>query len=169
MRLRIALFQGCTIVVFSALIALLHNSFAEKGLPLMGSTDLYADATSDTSTVTKITLAEAYKLHGKKDNLFIDTRSETEFKFGHIKGAVSLPLEDFDTTFPKIQKNLKRKKTLVVYCGGSSCGLSTKLAKRLKAKGFSNVGVLAGGWPEWLKANYPIEKAETKEKVETKN
>jgi len=49
-------------------------------------------------------------------------------------------------------------KTFVIYCSLPNEGTSAAVAQCMKEKGFTKVYVLKGGWEEWLKANYPIEK-----------
>jgi rhodanese-related sulfurtransferase len=49
-------------------------------------------------------------------------------------------------------------KTIVIYSGSSSEGISTANAQILIEKGYTKVYVLKGGWEEWLKAEYPTEK-----------
>jgi rhodanese-related sulfurtransferase len=49
-------------------------------------------------------------------------------------------------------------KTIVIYSGSSNEVISTANAQILIEKGYTKVYVLKGGWEEWLKAEYPIQK-----------
>ncbi len=106
-------------------------------------------------SIAFITLAEAEDLFSQGEALFIDSRSEKDFKSGHIPGAVNIPaveekggaLSSF--SFPK-------ERTLVVYCDGSECQSSVFLAKLLHQKGLVNIKVFFGGWVEWIREGLPV-------------
>jgi rhodanese-related sulfurtransferase len=49
-------------------------------------------------------------------------------------------------------------KTIVIYSGSSSEGISIANAQTLIEKGYTKVYVLKGGWEEWHKSGYPTEK-----------
>jgi rhodanese-related sulfurtransferase len=50
---------------------------------------------------------------------------------------------------------LPRDRTLVLYCYGKHCGLSTRQGKRLLELGYDKLMVLDYGWMAWTKAGYP--------------
>lgn len=80
------------------------------------------------------------ELEGKLDErpLILDVRSPNEFRGGHIKGAVNVPLEKINTYRPK--------KTAYVIC--QSGVRSKKAAKVLDQKGFDVINV-KGGMRKW--------------------
>ncbi len=90
---------------------------------------------------------------------FVDARAEDFYRFeGHIKGAVSLPYEDFAESFERVEKLLpSRELEIVCYCSGYGCEESVELAKLLNAKGYGRVYIYEGGWPEWSEAGLPVE------------
>lgn len=105
-----------------------------------------------------VSLAEVKEKLNTGDNMvLLDARTLEEYQAGHIKGAISLPLIEFTERYAQIEGQLSKDSELVVYCNGSSCGLSTAVAEALLAKGYGRVRVFFGGWPEWLAAGYPIE------------
>lgn len=74
---------------------------------------------------------------GGKDNVqeylekgaaIIDVRTPGEFKSGHIKGAVNIPLQTIESSISKIKKMNKA----VVFCcaSGMRSGQATSIAKR---------------------------------------
>lgn len=89
----------------------------------------------------------------------LDVRPADEFEAGHIKGAISIPLEEIG----RRRDELPWDKEVVVYCRNSNCTLSGKAIAKLKAFGFVNVERLEGGYLEWTEASYPIEKSGTRE------
>lgn len=103
-----------------------------------------------------IDLAEATRLNSMKGVVFCDGRSLREWEAGHIPGAVSLPLGDFDNSYDKVKKRLKKASILVSYCHGEGCRLSDALAQRLTDKGFKDIAVFWGGYPAWMGAHLPL-------------
>ena len=77
---------------------------------------------------------------------------------GHIRGAVSLPVTDFETLLPEKRRELPSPdEEIVCYCSGYGCEESVELADKLKASGYRHVFVYLGGWPEWSEAQLPSE------------
>lgn len=78
----------------------------------------------------------------------VDVRTEQEFKSGHVKGSVNIPL---GTVLAEINK-FKNKKQIVVFCRS---GNRSSMAKSLLvSKGITNV-TNAG---TWVKVNNLISK-----------
>ncbi|MEJ5167378.1 MAG: rhodanese-like domain-containing protein [Thermoanaerobaculia bacterium] len=91
------------------------------------------------------------------DYLFVDSRSEVQYRKGHIKGAINLSWEEFEKQYPLVKEKLKSKPGLVIYCAGEECDLSHSLAKKLYKEGFQEIYVFFGGWHAWLFENLPVE------------
>ena len=62
--------------------------------------------------VRRITPAELKEAQSKGAVVLIDVRSEPVYKTGHIKGALSIPLDEFTARL----KELPRDKMIVTYC-----------------------------------------------------
>jgi rhodanese-related sulfurtransferase len=103
-----------------------------------------------------ITLAETRRLLKKKGTVLVDGRSMLEWEQSHLKGALPLPLGDFEKNYQIYQKRLKRAKIIIAYCHGKGCHLSDALCQDLVNKGFTNVAVFWGGYPEWSAAHLPL-------------
>ncbi len=102
----------------------------------------------------KIDFAYELFLKGTK---FIDARPVEEYQESHIKGAINIPFygsENYDSVLNKISK----KEIIVTYCSGDDCDLSILLGNELFDKGYKRVYVFFGGWNDWQKKGYPIEK-----------
>lgn len=91
---------------------------------------------------------------GKQKGLIIDARPKIKkYDKGHIPGAISIPLTQFDK---KVNLLPKDKNALIVYyCGGLKCPLSHKSAFKAEKLGYKNIKVLATGYPSWKKAYGP--------------
>jgi 3-mercaptopyruvate sulfurtransferase SseA len=93
----------------------------------------------------------------KGDNtvLVVDTQPRGAYKLGHIKGAINFPWT-MEIVSPG---DLPRKKTLVLYCDCAHEEDSTDVAKQLEKWDYIDVKILKGGWSQWQKLGYPIEKS----------
>jgi rhodanese-related sulfurtransferase len=96
----------------------------------------------------------AKAIFGKNDTLFVDARPWPKFFGSTIIGSLNVPDTKFDKYvgfFP-----IDKKTPIITYCGGYGCDKSHIVADKLVALGYTNVKVLAAGFPEWKKAGYPI-------------
>jgi len=100
----------------------------------------------------KISAEEGKKLFEEAAALFLDCRTEKEFKRGSIPNATLLQrgLIEF-----KIGKQVPDKNTtVVVYCkSGKRSALSTCTLTKM---GYTNILSLSGGWEAWVGAGYPV-------------
>jgi rhodanese-related sulfurtransferase len=75
-------------------------------------------------------------------HLLVDTREESEFAAGHVKGALHMSKgiieRDIETKVPD------KSATLVLYCGGGF--RSALVADNLRKMGYRNPISLDGGW-----------------------
>lgn len=107
------------------------------------------------SGYTIIDVAAADSLIEQKEVVVVDARSAEMYREGHIKKAISLPLEEVEQEIYKIADGKDR--TLLLYCRNQA--RSTKAASILHNLGFSRLFVLAGGFSKWQSENRPVEKA----------
>lgn len=97
-----------------------------------------------------------FGLAGAKKAAFVDPRRASEFKEGHIPGAISLPFQLLATE----QYRLKSYDTLVVYGSDYDDEKADGMSKRLMELGFSDVRTLHGGLRAWEAAGNEIESGE---------
>lgn len=107
---------------------------------------------------SRIDLAEAKEKFDGGEVIFIDARCLDEYNWGHIKGAISLPVDSLEMQCPSVIAQLPQAKEMITYCSGSTdCQLSIDLARKLINLGYLHVNVFFGGWPVWETAGYPTE------------
>ena len=142
----------------TAVITLMENGFGmvydmggivdwqQKGYPV-----IVENVTE--SEFKEITVDEAYQIFiSDKDYLFVDVRSEDEYKSGHIEGAINIPVSEIDSRLSEIPKD----KIIIVYCNGSSCNRSSAAANILLENGYTQVYNIGGeGIFEWVEKDYP--------------
>lgn len=85
--------------------------------------------------------------------VFLDARELKEYQVSHIKNAIFVGFEKFDTN--KVLDKINNKNTIiVVYC---SVGVrSEKIGEKLKKQGFTNVYNLFGGIFEWKNKGFKV-------------
>ena len=64
--------------------------------------------------VPRISVSEAKAVHDSGAAVFVDTRNAEYFIQGHIKGAVSIPLERFENSLAGIP--LEENQWIITYC-----------------------------------------------------
>ncbi len=83
----------------------------------------------------------------------VDVRPAPQFNLSHIEGARSVPAAEIQSA------DLPHTGPIIVYCTEGVCPLSNDSAQALIAKGYQNVSILDGGFAQWQKLGYPVEKA----------
>jgi rhodanese-related sulfurtransferase len=104
-----------------------------------------------------ITFEKSVELFKSGNSLFIDSRHEYEYRDGHIKGALNIPLNEFDTYRAKLS-DVPPDRNIVIYCDGAECNSSMELSIKLARMGFANLNIFFGGWQEWKSNRMPVEK-----------
>lgn len=96
--------------------------------------------------------------------LLIDTMPKEAFDQSRLKGAVNSPVAKTEKEFtPAERQNIvkiagnDKSKTIVVYCGYTSCRRSHLGAKTLVENGFASVYRYPGGIVGWKEAGLPTE------------
>ncbi|MCL4378458.1 MAG: rhodanese-like domain-containing protein [Actinobacteria bacterium] len=129
------------------------DEWQKEGYPVVQDKGANQDTASENQGFTTLSVDEVYKIvKNNEDYLIIDVRSIDEYKDGHIKGAVSIPVSDFEKRIAEIPKD----KPIIVYCNGSGCNRSITAAKILVKYGFKKVYNIGGtGINEWKDKGYP--------------
>ncbi len=122
--------------------------------PTTFAADEKPPAAEKKTVVKRVDVDEFDKLRADKKNVVLDVRTESEFKAGHIPGAVNVDVNaaDFDEKAAKLDKS----KTYLVHCGAG--GRSARASKKLEGMGFKELYDLAPGFKAWEKAGKPVEK-----------
>jgi len=107
--------------------------------------------------VKTLDLAQAYQTWQEKKALFVDARKAEEYQELHVQGAVNVPPETWAELPSSEIMHMDRTRELVVYCSQESCDDALKLAKKLRAAGFTRVMAFTGGFRAWDEAGYPAD------------
>ncbi len=95
-----------------------------------------------------------------KRGLVLDARPGIFHRDGHVPGAVSLPRDDFESSYARVKVLLEanRGQSMVVYCSDDACDDSKWVCQALTSLGYTRVNVFRGGWDAWTHAGLPTEK-----------
>ncbi len=93
----------------------------------------------------------------KEGSIVLDARPESDFRSGHIPGASSFSINNFDALFSERGELLKLGKTVLIYCSGPTCEDSRQLAVKLSEKGIKDIFVFPGGMEEWIERGFKTE------------
>ncbi len=88
----------------------------------------------------------------KADHVLVDVRSKSEYKDGHLPGAINIPLDQLTDKLNKIPKG----KTVIVVC--ASGNRSASGSKLLAQAGYEDVYNLQGGTMRWKMNGFPLER-----------
>jgi rhodanese-related sulfurtransferase len=153
-RLRQALREAMALLVVAAALGFIYTAATEKGLFARTISGAAAGAT----TPQMISAEEVWSLFQSGSALFVDSRHDFDYRAGHIKGAINVPLKDFDVSTSAL-RDVARDRLIVIYCDGADCNSSIELAVKLAKAGFKNTRISFGGWREWVEAKHPTEQS----------
>jgi rhodanese-related sulfurtransferase len=109
-----------------------------------------------TGGLPAVSLKQAKEAHANGVALFVDARDAAFYEEGHIPGAVSLPVQDFEIIFPRLQEQLLAAPRVITYCDGASCEMSVELTEKLLFAGLVQVEIFTGGIQQWKAAGQPV-------------
>jgi rhodanese-related sulfurtransferase/TusA-related sulfurtransferase len=111
---------------------------------------------SETKKETKFpNVVSNEELHNQMNDptaLILDVREPAEYAFGHIPGALSIPLGELEDRINELPKD----KTIYVVCRTGT--RSDLAAQKLTEKGFANVWNVVPGMSQW---NGPLDTAQS--------
>jgi rhodanese-related sulfurtransferase len=156
--------QTAILLGVSVVLAFVVNHFSPAGIAFVGQWDTaqgVITANAKNGVVTgKIEIEDvllAKQIYDSGDVLFVDARTHEDFSEGHISGAVSLPLGQFDELIDSFVDRHDMEQPIVTYCSGRTCDDSHNLAQLLMDSGYVDVKVLIDGYPGWVAKGYPVE------------
>ena len=157
---KIALWQAAILTFMAAALGLLVNQLRSDSMPLLGDWSPEARITLKFGKNILIPFEEAKEKFLTGSAVFLDARTPELYQKGHIRGAHSFPVGEFDQLAHKVFMDFPEDTLIVIYCDGQDCALSAMLALKLKEIGFDNVRVLHNGWSVWKNNQLPSQGGE---------
>lgn len=94
--------------------------------------------------VETIGRAELIERLSRGDVVLIDVRPREEFEAGHIEGAQSIPIGEFEQHLAELPAD----REVIAYCRGPFCAYAHDAVRQLQSAG-RQAKRLDIGWPEW--------------------
>ena len=135
--------RALAIVLAGAALGLAANAISPRRIPYL------TPPKAPPQGQDMVPLQEAEELWNGGSAFFLDARASADYSAGHIAGALSLPVEEFDDHYLQIAGMLNPDSTIVVYCDGVECDLSHRLMSKLRELGYHNVRYIVNGWTTW--------------------
>ena len=151
-----SLLQSIGIIIISGALGIAVNAFRAEGIPLMERWQEKVLNEQLTGGLPAVSLKEVKEAHKSGDALFVDARDSEFFEQGHIPGALSLPVRDFDSVFPRLEKQLRAAPRVITYCDGVSCETSVELTEKLLFAGLEYIEIFTGGIQQWQGAGLQV-------------
>jgi len=98
----------------------------------------------DYKSQNAVSLGELESMISNENVLLLDVRPSAEYEFGHITGAISIPMNELMAQLRDISKDNE----IIAYCRGPFCVLADEAVKLLKEQGYK-IRRLDEGYPEW--------------------
>jgi rhodanese-related sulfurtransferase len=152
------------LVGISVTLAIVVNFLSPKGIALVGQWDTSKGVISaipnrpeewKPEEINRV--AQAKEIFDNGNVVFVDARSQEDYEDGHIPGALSLPVGEFDERIEYFLNQYSPDTRIVTYCSGRTCEDSHNLARLLSEAGFTHVTVFIDGFPGWEAQGFPIE------------
>ena len=155
--------QTVVLSLIAIVLGLIVNQFRSDSMPLLGDWSPEARITTKFGRNILIPFDEAKDKFFSGGAVFLDARTLELYEKGHIQGARSLPIGEFDQRADKVFMDFPGDTLFVTYCDGEDCALSAELALKLKEIGYDNVRVLHNGWSVWKSHQLPFQGVEEQE------
>ena len=129
-----------TVILFGVSVstAFAVDYFSPAGIALVGQSDVSQGVSTAKAKNDVIfenweiqDIKSAKKIYDSKKAIFVDARSRENYEDGHIKGAVSLPVCQFDLLIEQFMQKYPLSQFIVTYCSGRACEDSHRLAQAL--------------------------------------
>ena len=145
-------------------VSFVVNTISPRGIELIGQWDTdqgVINANPTTAAEWKPheidSVARAKEIFNEGNVLFVDARSSENYHDGHIQGAISLPVGQFDERIESFLNRYSPDQPIITYCSGRTCEDSHNLAQFLTDAGYTNVQIFIDGFPGWEGEGHPIE------------
>ena len=145
------------IAVVSLILAVAANAAHPMQLPLLVTKGQPGLPSWVFERLKQVDARGAMELMNNPEVLVVDTRDEADFRGDRIPGAISLAYHGFSAYFPRFSESVSQDRPLLIYCYGTSCGLASRVAKRLLVYGYTDLTILRNGIDGWKAANLPLE------------
>ena len=144
--------QAGVFAVAALIIGMLYHFTNDEGLLANASATAAIQQAHAEDFIPKITERKVHKLLGNH-TVFIDARLSRDYKAGHLKGAISVPVDANDVERRQIVAGIAKDAHIVMYCQSAGCRYAEIVALKLIEDGYTDVSIFKGGWADWAAKN----------------
>jgi rhodanese-related sulfurtransferase len=147
------------LLLSSLVLAIIVNTLHPMGLPLLLTEVKRPGIPTWVWNQLRYTdVQTAFQEVSTGGGILVDVRDRDDYQEGQARGAINLPYHGFEEAYPAFANKVSKKEHLFLYCYGTQCGLSARVAKRLLVLGFKNLTIIEHGFEAWKKSDLPIDK-----------
>jgi len=151
-RLGLSVGQGVVLGATALVFAFAYHFITDTGFLTHSKAIGVIQQAHAVNFIPKLNERKIHKLLGG-DTFFIDARFARDFKAGHLKGAINLPVDANDVEHQKVTADIAKDAPIVLYCQSAGCKFAEIVAIKLIDDGFSDISIFRGGWNEWVAKN----------------
>ena len=156
--------EAVYLLLFAGIIAIIVNTASPVGIawvgqwnPSEGVVGAKAKNDIDNSGIEINDIDIARQIHDSGQALFVDARAKGAYTEGHVKGAISLPVGEFDLKIDAFSDRYPLDQPIIIYCSGRSCEDGHRLSEKLIDFGYGKIRIMIDGFPGWQAKGFPIE------------
>lgn len=131
-----------------------NNSFLSIAFIIVLMLTVRAEFLHQSGKMNELSPMQATRLMNNDNAVIIDVSEAAEYKNGHIKNAINVPIKELKNKLPDLHKYSDRAVLIVCKNGNQS----NRACQVLKQSKFSNVHNISGGLHNWMESNLPIVK-----------
>jgi rhodanese-related sulfurtransferase len=161
-RLRLAAVCAALLAI-SGVLGAAANALRPEAtrLPWTGDWDRHIETLAFRAGIPVTFLLGARERLGDPATVVFDAREPDVYAYGHLPGALSLPVADVDRRIVDHVHRLTPETPILVYCGSLDCDDALELALRLREFGFQDLTLYPGGYAEWVDYGGAVRSGET--------
>ncbi len=162
-RIKGSILQAAALLLISAAVAFVHNALSPNGIDpfrKLVHVPVVDDGGDPAADGIRIIGLEKFKGLIGSGGVIIDARTESEYRDGHIPGAVLLDYYEFGRDMDDVIPLLDFEQEFAIYCTGPLCEDSELLARELYALGYRKILVFKGGIERWEEDGLPLEEGD---------
>ncbi|PIU66453.1 MAG: hypothetical protein COS84_05705 [Armatimonadetes bacterium CG07_land_8_20_14_0_80_40_9] len=155
------------VLLASLVLAIIINLFHPMKLPLwLGEVNRPGIPKEIWEKIDFTNAKDAFERSKAPGVILLDVRDKKDYLKNRIPNAINLPYYEFERFYRFFADKVPKDRQILIYCYGTQCGLSARVAKRLIVLGFTNLTVIQGGIKAWKKVNLPIDEKPISENAE---
>lgn len=154
-RVGFSVVESATLGVCALTFPLCHHFVTDEGLLVYPEATQAIQRAHAGDFIPRISARRMERLVGRTP--VVDARLAGDYRLGHLKDAISLPVDANDLDRRESMSGVPKDAKIVVYCQSAGCKFAERVAIKLVEDGCANVAIFRGGWVEWI-ARHPQDK-----------